>query len=124
MASNPWPNFRNPKTQQLAEEYQKRSGGRLFDTNSGYSYDAIFVIADVLERAAKLDDPDAIVDAIRKTTYTAGLMQYGGAPPFHENRDKPHAIPPMGPILKAKPVGGWPQEGAPQKVVVPRPPGR
>src|SRR6266566_8013559 len=59
MASNPWPNFRNPKTQQLAEEYQKRSGGRLFDTNSGYSYDAIFVVADVLERAAKLDDPDA-----------------------------------------------------------------
>src|SRR5881398_3450272 len=57
MASNPWPNFRNPRTQQLAEEYQKRSGGRLFDTNSGYSYDAVFVIADVLERTAKLDDP-------------------------------------------------------------------
>src|SRR5205814_1400503 len=34
MASNPWPNFRNPRTQRLAEEYQKRSGGRLFDTNS------------------------------------------------------------------------------------------
>src|SRR5881396_2172621 len=77
MTSIPWPNFRNPKTQQLAEEYQKRSGGRLFDTNSGYSYDAIFVVADVLERAAKLDDPDAIVDAIQKTTYSAGLMQYG-----------------------------------------------
>src|SRR5438093_434034 len=29
MASNPWPNFRNPRTQRLAAEYQKRSGGRL-----------------------------------------------------------------------------------------------
>jgi len=121
MASNPWPNFRNPRTQRLAEEYQKRSGGRLFDTNSGYSYDAVFVIADVLERAAKLDDPDAIVDAIRKTTYTAGLMQYGGPIHFNETGDNPNAIPTMVQILKAKPVAVWPKEAALQKFVFPRP---
>src|SRR5438105_8515761 len=93
MASNPWPNFRSPKTQRLAEDYQKRSGGRLFDTNSGYSYDAVFVIADVLERAAKLDDADAIVEAIQKTNYTAGLMQYGGPIHFNETGDHPNPIP-------------------------------
>src|SRR2546428_6157543 len=93
MASIPGSNFRTPKTQQLAEEYQKRSGGRLFDTNSGYSYDAIFVVADVLERAAKLDDPDAIVDAIQKTTYSAGLMQYGGPLHLTQIGDQPHALP-------------------------------
>src|SRR2546421_11796341 len=120
MASNPWPNFRNPRTQRLAEEYQKRSGGRLFDTNSGYSYDAVVVIADVLERAAKLDDPDAIVDALHKTTYTAGLMQYGGPIHFNETGDKPNAIPPMVPILKAKPGAVRPKEGALQKFVFPR----
>src|SRR5438105_6724245 len=121
MASNPWPNFRNPRTQRLAEEYQKRSGGRLFDTNSGYSYDAVFVIADVLERTAKLDDPDAIVDAIHKTTYTAGLMQYGGPVHFNETGDNPNAIPTMVQILKAKPVAVWPKEAALQKFVFPRP---
>src|SRR5438874_12599671 len=121
MASNPWPNFRNPRTQRLAEEYQKRSGGRLFDTNSGYSYDAVFVIADVLERTAKLDDPDAIVDAIHKTTYTAGLMQYSGPIHFNETGDNPNAIPTMVQILKAKPVAVWPKEAALQKFVFPRP---
>src|SRR5256885_9593843 len=121
MASNPWPNFRRPRTQRLAEEYQKRSGGRLFDTNSGYSYDAVFVIADVLERAAKLDDPDAIVDAIHKTTYTAGLMQYSGPIHFNEIGDNPNAIPTMIQILRGKPLAVWPKEAALQKFVFPRP---
>src|SRR5215831_15542781 len=121
MASRPWPNVRTPKTQRLAEDYQKRSGGRLFDTNSGYSYDAVFVIADVLERATKLDDHDAIVDAIQKTTYTAGLMQYGGPIHFNEIGDNPNAIPTMIQVLKAKPVAVWPKEAALQKFVFPRP---
>ena len=121
MASNPWPNFRSPKTQRLAEDYQKRSGGRLFDTNSGYSYDAVFVIADVLERAAKLDDPDAIVEAIQKTSYTAGLMQYGGPVHFNEIGDNPNAAPAMIQILKHKPVAVWPKDYALSKFVFPRP---
>ena len=59
MTSVPWANFKNPKTNTVAEEFKKRSGGKTFDTNSGYSYDAVFLIADILERAEKLDDPDA-----------------------------------------------------------------
>jgi len=119
--SVPWPNFKNPRTQKLAEDYQKRSNGRLFDTNSGYSYDAISIIADVLERAAKLDDPDAIVDAIHKTTFTGGLMQYGGPIHFSEVGDNPNAISTMIQILKAKPVAVWPKDAAVQKLVFPRP---
>ena len=121
LTSVPWPNFKNPRSQKLAEEYQKRSNGRLFDTNSGYSYDAIFVVADVLERATKMDDPDAIVDAIHKTTYTTGLMQYGGPIHFNETGDNPNAIPTMIQILKGKPVAVWPREAAVQKFVFPRP---
>ncbi|MBI2161692.1 MAG: ABC transporter substrate-binding protein [Candidatus Rokubacteria bacterium] len=121
MASVPWPNFKNPKTKTLAEEYQKRSGGKTFDTNSGYSYDAMFVIADILERAARLDDPDTIVDAMRKTNYTAGLMQYGGPILFNEIGDNPNAIPTMIQILGQKPVAVWPKEAALQKFVFPRP---
>src|SRR5437867_13332851 len=81
LTSVPWANFKNPKTATAAEEFRRRSGGKTFDTNSGYSYDAVFVIADILERATALDDPDAIVDTMNKTNYSSGLMQYGGPVP-------------------------------------------
>src|SRR5499427_5928342 len=59
MTSVPWPNFKHPRAQRLADEYLRRSGGKMLDTNSGYSYDGIHVIADVLERA-KSTEPDAV----------------------------------------------------------------
>ncbi len=126
MASVPWPNFKNPKTGAVAEEYRKRTEketgkARTFDTNSGYSYDAMFVVADILERAARLDDPDAIVEAMKKTNYTAGLMQYGGPIVFNELGDNPNAIPTMIQILGQKPVAVWPRDAALQKFVFPRP---
>jgi branched-chain amino acid transport system substrate-binding protein len=121
MSSLPWANFKNPRTQTVAAEYLKRSNGKTFDTNSGYSYDAVFVIADALERAAKLADPDAIVEALRATSYTDGLMQYGGPVVFNELGDNPNAIPTMIQILGQKPVAVWPKEAALQKLVFPRP---
>jgi branched-chain amino acid transport system substrate-binding protein len=120
MTSVPWPNFKNPKTNGVAEEYKRRSGGKTFDTNSGYSYDAMFVIADVLERA-KSTDPDAIVEAIRRTNYTGGLMQYGGPIVFNEIGDNSNAIPTMIQILGQKAVAIWPKDAALQKLVFPRP---
>lgn len=120
MASVPWPNFKNPKTQAVAEEYKKRSGGKTFDTNSGYSYDGMMLIADVLERA-KSTDPDVIVAAIKKTSWTGGLMVYGGPAHFNELGDNPNAIPAMIQILGQKPVVVWPREPAQQKLVFPRP---
>ena len=105
----------------MAEEYRRRSGGKTFDTNSGYSYDGMFVIADILERAASLEDPDAIVDAMKKTNFGSGLMQYGGPVVFNELGDNPNAIPTMIQILSQKPVAVWPREAALQKLVFPRP---
>src|SRR5262249_9818699 len=109
MTSVPWANFKNPKTTAVAEEDRKRSNGKKFDTKSGYSYDAVFVIADTLERAARLDDPDATVEALRATNYGGGLMQYGGPVVFNEVGDNPNAIPTMIQILKQKPVAVWPR---------------
>src|SRR5262245_52596746 len=120
LASIPWANFKNPRTQHVAEEYQKRSGGKTFDTNSGYSYDGMFLIADFLERA-KATDPDAIVAAMKQTNYTSGLMQYGGPIVFNEIGDNPNAITTMIQILGQKPVAVWPREAALQKFVFPRP---
>ena len=120
MSAVPWANFKNPRTQKVAEDYLKRSNGKTFDTNSGYSYDGIFVIADALERA-KSTDPDTVVDAIKKTNYTAGLMQYAGPVIFNEQGDNPNAVTTMIQILGQKPVAVWPKEAALQKLVFPRP---
>jgi len=120
MSSLPWANFKNPRTQKVAEDYLKRSGGKTFDTNSGYSYDGMMLIADVLERA-KSTDPDAIVEAIRKTNFTGGLMQYAGPVIFNEIGDNPNAVTTMIQILGGKPVAVWPKEAALQKFVFPRP---
>src|SRR5438477_165728 len=81
------------------------------------------VIADVLERAATLDDPDAIVDALKKTHYTGGLMQYAGPIHFNELGDNPNAVTTMTQILGQKAVAVWPKEAALQKFVFPRPRG-
>ncbi len=105
----------------MADEYKKRSNGKTFDTNSGYSYDGILVVADVLERAASLDDPDGIVEAIRKTSFGDGLMQYAGPVIFNELGDNPNAVTTMTQILGQKPVAVWPKEAALQKFVFPRP---
>jgi branched-chain amino acid transport system substrate-binding protein len=120
LTSVPWANFKNPKTVAVGDEYQKRSGGKTFDTNSGYSYDGILLIADVLERA-KSTDPDAIVGALKASNYTGGLMQYGGPIVFNEIGDNPNAVTTMIQILGGKPVAVWPKEAALQKFVFPRP---
>jgi branched-chain amino acid transport system substrate-binding protein len=120
MSSLPWANFKNPRTQKVAEDYQKRSSGKTFDTNSGYSYDGMTLVADVLERA-KSTDPDAIVEALRKSNWSSGLMQYAGPVVFNELGDNPNAVTTMIQILGGKPVAVWPREAAVQKFVFPRP---
>jgi branched-chain amino acid transport system substrate-binding protein len=121
LTSVPWPNFKNPRTNAVAADYRKRSGGKTFDTNSGYSYDAVLVIADILERATSLADPDAIADAMKSTNFTGGLMQYGGPVAFNELGDNANAIPTMIQILSQKPVAVWPKDAALQNFVFPRP---
>jgi branched-chain amino acid transport system substrate-binding protein len=120
MSNLPWANFKNPRTQKVAEDYLKRSSGKTFDTNSGYSFDGMMLIADILERA-KSTDPDTIVEAIKKTHYTNGLMLYAGPIVFNEIGDNPNAVTTMVQVLGQKPVAVWPKEAALQKFVFPRP---
>jgi len=120
MSSLPWANFKNPRTQAVAAEYLKRSNGKTFDTNSGYSYDGMMLIADVLERA-KSTDPDAVAEALRKSNWSGGLMQYAGPVTFNELGDNPNAVTTMIQILAGKPVAVWPKEAAVAKFVFPRP---
>jgi branched-chain amino acid transport system substrate-binding protein len=119
MDNVPWPNFKNPKTRAVAEEYARRSGGKTFDTNSGYSYDGMLILADVLERA-RSTDPDAVVDAMKKTRFEGGLMVASGPVVFNEIGDNPNASTAMIQILGQKPVVVWPKDAAEQKFVFPK----
>ena len=120
LTSVPWPNFKNPKIAAAADEYRKRSGGKTLDLGAGYACDAVLVVADVLERA-RSTDPEAIVDALKKTHLAPGVMQYGGPIVFNELGDNPNAIPTLIQILGGKPVAVWPKDAAVQKFVFPRP---
>jgi branched-chain amino acid transport system substrate-binding protein len=113
-------NYRKPETQKIAAEYAKRSGGRHFDASGAYSYEAIQVIADVLERAASTD-PDAVVAAIRKTSFADGVTVSTGPVVFNEMGDNPNASTAMLQILGQAPRVVWPKDVAEQKFVFPRP---
>ena len=113
-------NYRKPEVQKVAGEYAKRSNGRNFDASGAYSYEAIQVIADVLERAASTD-PDAVVAAIKKTGFAGGVTVSTGPVVFNEMGDNPNASTAMLQILGQKPRVVWPKEVAEQKFVFPRP---
>jgi branched-chain amino acid transport system substrate-binding protein len=119
MDSIPWPNFKSPRTQKVVEEHMKRTGGKSIDTNA-YTYDAIQVMADVLERA-KSTDPDALVDAIKKTNFNGAIMVSSGPIRFNEIGENVNAATAMIQILKNKPLVVWPKEAAQAQLVFPRP---
>jgi ABC-type branched-subunit amino acid transport system substrate-binding protein len=62
----------------------------------------------VLERAGSTD-PEAVVDAIRRTRFAGGLMVAGGPVVFDEQGDNPNASTAMVQILGQKP--GWCGQG-------------
>jgi branched-chain amino acid transport system substrate-binding protein len=120
MDSTVYANYRKPETRRVAAEYAKRSGGRNFDASGAYSYEAIQVIADVLERAASTD-PDALVAAIKKTNFPDGVTVSSGPVIFNDTGDNPNASTAMLQILGQKPRVVWPRDAAEQRFVFPRP---
>jgi len=118
--SVPWPDFRNARTQKVAEEYARRSNGKTFDTNSGYPYDGMHIVADALERA-KSTEPEAVVEALRQTRLTNLAMLQAGPVMFNETGDNPNAVPVMIQVLGQKAVAVWPRDLAAGKLVFPRP---
>ena len=107
----PWPNPRNERTQRLAEEFVKRSGGRPLDAIGGYAYEAIVVVANALERAASLDS-EAIAEALRRTSYASPLMVAGGPVTFDATGENPNASPALLQIFGGRPTVVWPRAAA------------
>ncbi|HKC82794.1 MAG TPA: ABC transporter substrate-binding protein, partial [bacterium] len=119
MDAAPWPNYRSAPVQRIAADFAKRSGGRMFDASGAYAYEAVLVIADVLQRA-RSTDPDAFVAAIKTTNFTHGITIASGPVVFNEVGDNPNASTAMIQVLGQKPRVVWPRDVAEERFVFPR----
>jgi branched-chain amino acid transport system substrate-binding protein len=93
----PWINPKSPKFQDANNRFEKLYPGKYLDTNSGYAYTGVMVIADALERA-KSTDPAALREALRKTNYKDHPM-VGGPVVFDEKGDNINATAAMVQVL-------------------------
>jgi branched-chain amino acid transport system substrate-binding protein len=107
----PSPNPRHPRTQRLAEEFAKRSGGRPLDAVGGYAHEAILVVADALERAGSAER-DAIAEALRRTSFAHPLMVAAGPIVFDATGENPNATPAVLQIFGGRPTVIWPRAAA------------
>ncbi len=96
MDNVPWINPQSLAYQAANDLYMKKHGAYL-ETNNGYAYTGILVIADVLERA-KSTDPDKIVQAFKTTDFKDHPM-VGDAIKFAPNGDNINATTAMIQIL-------------------------
>jgi branched-chain amino acid transport system substrate-binding protein len=78
-------NWKNPKTIDVLDRYVKRFN-EPWQQNVVFSYDAMLVIADALERAASTD-PKKIRDAIAQTNFSDYRMYGRGPIRFNEHGD-------------------------------------
>ena len=117
MELTPAPNARNVRTQQLAEEFARRSGGRPLDAVSGYAYEAILVVADAIQRAGSAD-PEAIAEALRRTSFANPLMVSAGPITFDARGENTSASPAVVQILGGRPVVVWPRAAADRPYVL------
>jgi branched-chain amino acid transport system substrate-binding protein len=96
MDNVPWVNTASPVYQEANALFNKKYGGYL-DTNSGFAYTGILVIADALERAGSADS-DKLLAAIKKTDLKAQPM-VGDAIRFADNGDNINAATAMVQVL-------------------------
>ncbi len=89
MDNVPWYNPLGKMYKEVNAAFAKKFPGKYIDTNSGYAYLGVFVIADALERA-KSTKPEDIVAALKKTYLKQDLM-VGLAVNFDERGDNVNA---------------------------------
>lgn len=93
----PWISPKSRKYVEANGRFEKLYPGKYLDTNSGFAYTAILVIADALERA-KSTDPEALREALRKTQLKDHPM-VGGPVIFDDKGDNINAVTAMVQVL-------------------------
>ena len=106
-----WPNVRNPRTQRVAEEFTKRSGGRPLEATAGYAHEAVLIVADAIQRAGSLET-EAMATALHHTNVPAPLMVAAGPVEFNAHGENPNAAPALVQIVAGRPTVVWPRDAA------------
>jgi branched-chain amino acid transport system substrate-binding protein len=119
MDNVPWINPLGKMYKEVNARFSKRYPGKYLDTNSGYAYLGVMVIADALERA-KSTKPGDLVAALRKTYLKQDLM-VGMAVTFDERGDNTNADSAMVQILGGGVKVVLPQQAAEAKYIFPAP---
>lgn len=119
MDNVPWYNPGGKMYKEVNAAFSKKYPGKYIDTNSGYAYLGVLVIADALERA-KSTKPEDIVTALRKTYLKQDLM-VGLAVNFDERGDNINADTAMIQIFGGSIKVVLPQKVAEAKYVHPMP---
>jgi branched-chain amino acid transport system substrate-binding protein len=119
MNNVPWYNPQGKMYKQVSAEFSKKYPGKYIDTNSGYAYLGVLVIADVLEKA-KSTKPEDVVAALRKTYLKQDLM-VGGAVTFDQKGDNVNADSALVQIIEGSVKVVLPQKAAEAKYIYPMP---
>jgi branched-chain amino acid transport system substrate-binding protein len=119
MDNVPWYNPGGKMYKEVNAAFSKKYPGKYIDTNSGYAYLGVLVIADALERAKSTKAED-IVTALRKTYLKQDLM-VGLAVNFDERGDNVNADTAMIQIFGGSIKVVLPQKVAEAKYVHPMP---
>jgi branched-chain amino acid transport system substrate-binding protein len=119
MDNVPWYNPKGKMYREVNASFAKKFPGKYIDTNSGYAYLGVMVIADALERA-KSTKPDDIVAALQKSYLKQDLM-VGGAVTFDKRGDNVNADTALIQILSAQLKVVLPDKAAETKYVFPTP---
>ena len=119
MDNVPWYNPVGKMYKEVNAAFAKKYPGKYIDTNSGYAYLAVLVIADALERT-KSTKPDDIVESLKKTYLKQDVM-VGGAVTFEKNGDNVNADAAMIQILGGAIKVVLPDKAAEAKYVLPMP---
>ncbi len=97
MDNVPWYNPQGKMYKEVNAAFSKKFPGKYIDTNSGYAYLGVLVVADALERA-KSTKPEDIKEALKKTYFKQDLA-VGGAVTFNELGDNINADTAMVQVL-------------------------
>lgn len=119
MDNVPWYNPAGKMYKEVNAAFAKKFPGKYIDTNSGYAYLGMLVVADALEKAKSTKAED-ILAALRKTYLKQDLM-VGGAVTFDDRGDNANADAAMIQILSGSLKVVLPAKAAEAKYIHPMP---
>ncbi|MBI4772736.1 MAG: ABC transporter substrate-binding protein [Deltaproteobacteria bacterium] len=97
MDNVPWVNPQSAAYKEANRQFTEKHPDSYLDTNSGFAYTGILVLADALERAGSTE-PDKLVEALKATNFKDHPM-VGDAITFKENGDNANATTAMVQVL-------------------------